>query len=48
MEAVINFYDNYDETSRLTTYNARRLEFITTTHVLDRYIINSDGILDLG
>lgn len=48
MDAVKKFYNDYDESSRLTTDNARRLEFITTTHVLDKYITNDDAILDLG
>ncbi|WP_302848122.1 hypothetical protein [Paenibacillus sophorae] len=28
MESVIRYYDGYDEASRLTTDNARKLEFI--------------------
>lgn len=48
MEAVINYYSNYDESSRLTTDNSRKLEFITTTHILDQYISNGSNILDLG
>ncbi|MNP14998.1 hypothetical protein D3C76_1073370 [compost metagenome] len=48
MEAIINYYDNYDETSRLTTDNVGKLEYITTTHVLDKYINNAAEVLDLG
>ncbi|BCG57927.1 class I SAM-dependent methyltransferase [Paenibacillus sp. URB8-2] len=48
MESVIRFYDGYDEASRLTTDNSRKLEFITTTHILDKYISAEHKILDLG
>ncbi|MGG6310392.1 methyltransferase domain-containing protein [Paenibacillus macerans] len=48
METVIQYYDNYDESARLTTDNARKLEFMTTTHILDKYITGGADILDLG
>lgn len=48
MEAIIRYYNQYDESSRLTTDHSRRLEFITTTHVLDQHISNDHEILDLG
>lgn len=48
MQGIIQYYEEYDEASRLTTDYARSLEFITTTHFLDKYIGEHDNILDLG
>lgn len=35
MNYVVESYENYKEEDRLTTNNARKIEFITTTRVLD-------------
>ena len=37
---VVDTYENYKEEDRLTTNNARKIEFITTTRVFDE-VINS-------
>ncbi len=46
MNAVVETYENYREEDRLTTNNARRLEFITTTRILDELIKGHNQILD--
>ncbi|MDT3425962.1 ubiquinone/menaquinone biosynthesis C-methylase UbiE [Paenibacillus forsythiae] len=48
MESVIRYYDGYDEASRLTRDNVGKLEFITTTHLLNKYISAEHTLLDLG
>ena len=35
MNYVVDSYENYKEENRLTTNNARRIEFVTTTRVLE-------------
>jgi len=35
---IIDTYENYDESSKATSNHARRMEFITTTHILDRLL----------
>lgn len=35
MSNVVNFYENYNEESRLTTNNARKVEFTVTATVLN-------------
>ncbi len=32
---VVEYYQNYREEDRLTTNNARKLEFVTTTRIFD-------------
>lgn len=44
--AVVETYENYREEDRLTTNNARRLEFITTTRVFDELINGNIKVLD--
>ena len=46
MNYVVDSYENYKEENRLTTNNARRIEFITTTRVLDEIIGTKSKILD--
>lgn len=46
LKAVINYYENYDEDSRISTNNARRIEFIISSKILDEYINPEDKILD--
>lgn len=43
---VVESYENYKEKNRLTTNNARKIEFITTTRVLDKVIGAKSNILD--
>lgn len=46
MEHVITAYENYQEENRLTTNNARRIEFITTIKALEKYIFPGINMLD--
>ena len=46
MNYVVESYENYKEEDRLTTNNARKIEFITTTRVLDEVIDAKSKILD--
>lgn len=46
MNPVVESYENYKEENRLTTNNARKIEFITTTRVLDEVIGAKSKILD--
>lgn len=46
MDYVVDSYENYKEENRLTTNNARRIEFVTTTRVLDEIIGTKSKILD--
>ena len=43
---VVDSYENYKEEDRLTTNNARKIEFITTTRVFDEIITSKCKILD--
>ena len=43
---VVESYENYREEERLSTNNARRIEFITTIRVLDELIVDKKKILD--
>lgn len=43
---VIENYENYKEENRLTTNNARKIEFITTTRIMDELIPINSKILD--
>ncbi|MDQ0090756.1 2-polyprenyl-3-methyl-5-hydroxy-6-metoxy-1,4-benzoquinol methylase [Paenibacillus anaericanus] len=45
---VVNYYDNYSEEDRLGRDNVRRLEFITTTTILNKYIVGEEDILDVA
>ena len=46
MNYIVESYENYKEEDRLTTNNARKIEFITTTRVLDEVIDAESKILD--
>ncbi len=50
LDDVINNYyqDAYQEDSRLTKDKMHRIEFITTTHYIDRYLKKGDRILEVG
>lgn len=43
---VVDSYENYQEENRLTTNNARKIEFITTTRILEGLIDSKRKILD--
>ena len=43
---VVESYENYKEEDRLTTNNARKIEFITTTRIFDELFRNHSKILD--
>lgn len=42
MNYVVDSYENYKEENRLTTNNARKIEFITTTRALGEIIKNKE------
>ena len=46
MNYVVDSYENYKEEKRLTTNNARKIEFVTTKRVLDEIIHDKSKILD--
>lgn len=48
MNNVISFYENYDEESRLSTDNARKVEFTVTTTILNQHIKPHYKVLELG
>ena len=48
MNTVVQYYEKMDEDTRLTSNKARRVEFITTVEVLDRYIPQDARILDVA
>jgi len=48
MNNIVNFYEAYDEESRLTTNNSRKTEFTVTTTILDQHIEGHNRILKLG
>ncbi len=48
MNNTIEYYDNYDENTRLERDNVHKTEFITTTYILDNIIEKDSKILDLG
>lgn len=43
---VIRSYENYREEDRLTTNNARRIEFLTTVRILEEWLPEGQRILD--
>lgn len=47
-EILNNYYNNYDEESRLTKDKAHRIEYITTTKYIEKYLKNGDKILEVG
>ena len=46
--SFLNYYEEYDEDTRLVKDQAHRVEFGTTTHFLDRLIRPGSKILDIG
>lgn len=43
-----NYYNNYDEDSRLIKDKAHMIEFITTTRYIEKYLKKGDRILEIG
>lgn len=43
---IVESYENYKEEDRLTTNNARRIEFITTTRIFDELFEGKTKVLD--
>ncbi|MCQ1529947.1 MULTISPECIES: class I SAM-dependent methyltransferase [Lutispora] len=48
MEGIAKYYEGYDEESRLIKDNSHKVEFISTTHVLDKKIKKDARILEVG
>lgn len=46
MNYVVDSYENYKEENRLTTNNARKIEFLTTARALNNIISTKSKILD--
>ena len=47
-EILNNYYNNYDEDSRLIRDKAHRIEYITTTKYIEKYLKKGDRILEIG
>ncbi|TJY43899.1 class I SAM-dependent methyltransferase [Cohnella pontilimi] len=47
MKNVVNYYETIDEDSRFSR-NSRKIEFLTTTHVLNNILPQQARILDVG
>ncbi|WP_256757591.1 class I SAM-dependent methyltransferase [Cohnella sp. WQ 127256] len=47
MSGVVDYYNSYDEDSRFSR-NSRKIEFLTSTHTLDKLIGAKCKILDVG
>ena len=47
-EILENYYNNYDEESRLVRDKTHTIEFITTTKFIDKYLKDGDRILEIG
>lgn len=49
IEKIIeNYYNNYDEDSRLVKDNAHKVEYITTKKYIEKYLKKGDRILEIG
>jgi ubiquinone/menaquinone biosynthesis C-methylase UbiE len=46
MDDVISYYDSYDEDGRLSRDNVHKVEYLTSIHILDKYLDPSSSILD--
>lgn len=47
-EILNNYYNNYDEDSRLTRDKAHFVEYLTTTKYIEKYLKEGDKILEVG
>lgn len=45
---VVESYENYKEEDRLTTNNARRIEYLTTVRIFDELFSNNSKVLDFA
>ena len=43
-----NYYNNYDEDSRLIRDKAHSIEYITTTKYIEKYLKKGDRIIEVG
>lgn len=49
VEEILNeYYNNHDEESRLIKDKAHRIEYITTTKYIEKYLKSGDKILEIG
>ncbi|ERJ11754.1 class I SAM-dependent methyltransferase [Haloplasma contractile] len=48
LESTINYYRNYEEETRLFRDHAHKVEFLTTTHYIDKLIKTNDKIIEVG
>lgn len=48
MQTITEYYESYDEDSRLRDSKAKQTEFITTTIFLNRYLKDNSRILEVG
>lgn len=48
LHAVVESYEKYDEDSRLSADNIRRLEFLTALVYMNKYLEKGDSILDVA
>ncbi|SHI46297.1 class I SAM-dependent methyltransferase [Lutispora thermophila] len=48
MDQIAQYYEGYDEESRLIKDNSHKVEFITTIHTLDDKIKKGARILEVG
>ena len=49
VEKILNdYYNNYDEESRLIKDKAHQVEFITITKYIEKYLKKGDRILEIG
>jgi Methylase involved in ubiquinone/menaquinone biosynthesis len=48
MNPIIQFYEMYDEESRLQSRKSKNVEFVTTTKLLDTYFTKKMNILEVG
>ena len=46
-EYLINFYNSYDEDSRLVSKHGM-VEFLTTMHYIEKYLKPGDRVLEIG
>jgi len=48
VDTIIKHYEDYDEDIRLVKDSAHTIEFVTTTHFLDKYINKNARVLEVG
>ena len=45
---IVNYNNDYDEDARLMKDNAHKVEYITTTKYIEKYLKEGDRILEIG